>query len=122
VFRRQRVVVFVDGCFWHGCPQCYRRPATHRGYWDAKVRLNKRRDRLVRHALRRAGWRVLRVWEHELARKRETRLVRRIQPALSLDCVTPHRVWRDLGGGLPGTAPGSAWSPVPDRRLQMAEA
>jgi len=68
VFPRKRVVVFVDGCFWHGCPRCYRRPSSRRGYWDAKVARNKARDRRVTRTLRRMGWRVLRIWEHELAK------------------------------------------------------
>jgi DNA mismatch endonuclease (patch repair protein) len=66
VFPRQRVAVFVDGCFWHGCPRCYRRPATHRGYWGAKVQRNKERDREVSRVLRAKGWAVVRIWEHEL--------------------------------------------------------
>ena len=75
IFRPARLAVFVDGCFWHGCPKCYRRPASNRKYWDAKVARNKCRDRLVNQTLRRSGWRVLRIWEHEFARKNEARLV-----------------------------------------------
>ncbi len=66
VFRRCRLVIFVDGCFWHGCPRCYRRPASNRRYWDAKVIHNRARDRTVTRELRRAGWNVLRIWEHAL--------------------------------------------------------
>src|SRR5688572_9652543 len=65
VFRKQRVAVFVDGCFWHGCPLCYRRPSSHRSYWDAKVARNRARDSEVTKALRAAGWQVCRIWEHE---------------------------------------------------------
>ena len=75
VFARKRVVVFVDGCFWHGCPKCYRRPSSRCSYWDAKVAANKARDRRVTRTLRRMGWRVVRIWEHELARKNEERLL-----------------------------------------------
>lgn len=65
-FRRQRVVVFVDGCFWHGCPRCFRRPSSNQGYWDAKILGNRRRDRAVSKELRHAGWRVIRFWQHDL--------------------------------------------------------
>jgi DNA mismatch endonuclease (patch repair protein) len=83
VFQRRRFAVFVDGCFWHGCPQCYRRPASNRSYWDAKALRNKLRDRKVTLGLKTSGWRVMRIWEHELARKNQTQLVRRIQRALA---------------------------------------
>jgi DNA mismatch endonuclease (patch repair protein) len=68
VFRRHRVVIFVDGCFWQGCPRCYTRPATRRSYWDAKVMRNRARDARQRRNLRAGGWSVLRIWEHELER------------------------------------------------------
>jgi DNA mismatch endonuclease (patch repair protein) len=79
VFHEQRVCVFVDGCFWHGCPACYRRPASNRAYWDAKAQRNRTRDRRVNRELRKAGWRVLRIWEHELAAENEARLLRRLR-------------------------------------------
>jgi DNA mismatch endonuclease (patch repair protein) len=66
VFPQNRLVIFLDGCFWHGCPKCYRRPATNREYWDAKVDRNKRRDRAVSSDLRSKGWKVLRIWECDL--------------------------------------------------------
>lgn len=65
-FRRKRVAVFVDGCFWHGCPKCYRRPKSKRNYWDAKVERNKSRDKKNRQDLRKIGWKTLRFWEHQL--------------------------------------------------------
>lgn len=82
VFRAQRVCVFVDGCFWHGCPQCYRRPSTNRKFWDAKRERNMARDAEVTKALKKKGWRVLRVWEHDLKRKNEKRLVARLRRVL----------------------------------------
>jgi DNA mismatch endonuclease (patch repair protein) len=81
-FATQRLVVFVDGCFWHGCPRCYRRPTTNRRYWDKKIIRNRRRDREVNRTLRKAGWRVLRVWECALVRQSEM-CMRRIQSALA---------------------------------------
>ena len=65
-FRRERVVVFVDGCFWHGCPKCYKRPKSNRKFWDTKISNNRKRDCLVNRELRGAGWRVVRVWQHQL--------------------------------------------------------
>jgi len=65
-FRRERVVVFVDGCFWHGCPKCYKRPKSNRKFWDTKISNNRKRDLLVNRELRGAGWRVVRVWQHQL--------------------------------------------------------
>jgi len=76
VFRKARVAIFVDGCFWHGCPKCYRRPDSNKKYWDAKIIRNHQRDRDVNRLLRRIGWRVVRVWEHDLARKPGQVLVR----------------------------------------------
>src|SRR3989304_3415944 len=71
VISRDRIAVFVDGCFWHGCPRCYRRPSSNRSYWDAKVKRNMRRDRVQREQLRRLGWKVIRLWEHEVAKQPE---------------------------------------------------
>ena len=65
-FRKERVVIFVDGCFWHGCPRHLRLPSSNRSYWRKKIDRNRVRDRSVTRALGRAGWRVLRFWEHEL--------------------------------------------------------
>lgn len=79
IFRAQKLAVFVDGCFWHGCPEHFRRPQTRQKFWDAKITRNQARDAEVTKALRKAGWRVLRLWEHELAVKREKRLVARLR-------------------------------------------
>lgn len=66
-FRRQQIVVFVDGCFWHGCPKHCSMPANNREFWEKKLTANKERDRLVTQTLRKEGWRVIRVWEHDLS-------------------------------------------------------
>jgi DNA mismatch endonuclease (patch repair protein) len=63
VFARLRVAIFVDGCFWHGCARCKRPPKSNRAFWAGKIAVNQRRDQRVSSALRRAGWRVLRVRE-----------------------------------------------------------
>jgi DNA mismatch endonuclease (patch repair protein) len=64
-FMRARVAVFVDGCFWHGCPEHGTSPRTNSGYWSAKVARNRARDSANDAALAEAGWAVVRVWEHE---------------------------------------------------------
>jgi|SRR5208282_766422 len=83
VFRNQRLVIFVDGCFWHGCPRCYRRPLSNLKYWDGKVLRNRQRDRMVKRILQKLGWRVVRIWAHELSAKNEIRLLRRIHKILN---------------------------------------
>ena len=65
VFRRRRVAVFVDGCFWHGCPDHFRVPGTHVEYWTAKIERNRERDIETDALLAEAGWMAVRVWEHE---------------------------------------------------------
>ena len=81
VFRRERVAVFVDGCFWHGCPRHGTMPASNRAFWKAKFARNAARDREVTRTLRRAGWRVVRVWGCALGRARAGRTVARIARA-----------------------------------------
>lgn len=66
IFRRQRLALFVDGCFWHGCRWHCRMPKSHGSYWNHKIKRNKARDTAVRGLLVRDGWRVLRIWEHSL--------------------------------------------------------
>lgn len=66
VFHENRLVVFVDGCFWHGCPKCYRRPQSRMDYWDKKLARNQARDKKVTTGLTNLGFKVLRVWEHEV--------------------------------------------------------
>ncbi len=65
VFRPVKVAVFVDGCYWHGCPEHYVSPKTNPGYWSGKVAGNIARDRDTDQRLTEAGWAVLRFWEHE---------------------------------------------------------
>jgi DNA mismatch endonuclease (patch repair protein) len=63
-FTRVRVAVFVDGCFWHGCPQHGNVPSANPHYWPDKLRRNRERDRLVTESLEGEGWTVIRLWEH----------------------------------------------------------
>lgn len=65
VFTARKVVVFVDGCFWHVCPEHGRYPTTNEWYWSPKLRRNMERDQIVSKALVGQGWLVIRIWEHE---------------------------------------------------------
>ena len=75
VFRKERVAVFVDGCFWHGCPEHFKPPSTNVEYWSQKLANNQRRDREVNAALAEVGWVVFRAWEHEDAEETAARIV-----------------------------------------------
>lgn len=85
VFRRERVAVFVDGCFWHGCPKPKHAPMpkNRTEWWAAKLGRNKDRDLLVTRTLRKQGWKVIRVWECNLTRKNWARTARIITRKLT---------------------------------------
>jgi DNA mismatch endonuclease (patch repair protein) len=87
VFHRERVVVFVDGCFWHGCPKPKHAPLpkNRAEWWLAKLSRNKERDKLVTRTLRKTGWRVVRVWECDLRRANWNRVARRILRVIDSD-------------------------------------
>lgn len=76
-WRKERVVVFVDGCFWHSCPRHYHEPRANKEFWLAKFASNKARDRRVTRELRRMGWTVVRVWECRVAERSTTRRIAR---------------------------------------------
>lgn len=82
IFRACRVAVFVDGCFWHACPLHGTRPVANRRFWAAKLAANRQRDLSTSAALRRAGWIVVRLWEHDL-KKRPGFCVRKVRQALA---------------------------------------
>jgi DNA mismatch endonuclease (patch repair protein) len=70
VFSSQRMVIFIDGCFWHGCPICSRKlPQTNREYWERKINRNIELAKLHNEQLQRDGWTVVRIWEHEMTNK-----------------------------------------------------
>ena len=83
VFRNEKVAVFVDGCFWHGCREIKKFPVANRKFWANKIDRNRNRDLNVNRTLRKSGWRILRFWEHELNRRPE-RTVQKIRKELSL--------------------------------------
>lgn len=83
-FPTRKLAVFVDGCFWHGCPRCYEAPQQNDAFWRAKLAANRQRDRKVNRLLRALGWKVIRIWEHELVREQAVlRRIRRAQAAPS---------------------------------------
>ena len=72
VFPSGKLAVFVDGCFWHKCPKCFVRPKTRRAFWDKKIKNNTKRDSTVNQLLKKAGWKVLRIWGHAVQRSPES--------------------------------------------------
>jgi DNA mismatch endonuclease, patch repair protein len=74
VFPRLRLAVFLDGCFWHGCPQHHTVARTNAAFWAEKLATNRRRDAGTNELLADAGWTVLRVWEHEAADEAAARI------------------------------------------------
>ena len=91
VFADRRLVIFVDGCFWHGCPRHGTRPRGNAAFWRAKFRGNRARDRRDTRRLRREGWQVLRLWEHELRAKARPRLLVNLRKVFSRARKSPTR-------------------------------
>jgi DNA mismatch endonuclease, patch repair protein len=77
VFSKQRLAIFVDGCFWHGHPTLCRMPKSNQKYWAAKIARNVQRDKQVVSILKAAGWKVLRIWEQDLMQN-EREVLKRI--------------------------------------------
>lgn len=77
VFPEQKIVVFIDGCFWHGCPICQRKlPKTNREYWEQKINRNVALAQVVNSELHQAGWTIIRIWEHEMKDAKAISLVK----------------------------------------------
>lgn len=86
VFPIERVAIFVDGCFWHGCPRCLRMPRTNKKYWKDKIARNIERDKINLKKLRALNWKVIRFWEHQL-KKSPTKCIKRIHLIVNdLEC------------------------------------
>jgi DNA mismatch endonuclease (patch repair protein) len=79
VFVKERIAIFLDGCFWHGCRRCRSIPTSNREFWMAKINGNRKRDKKVVRALRAMDWTAIRIWEHEL----ENDCVRVLQDVLA---------------------------------------
>jgi DNA mismatch endonuclease, patch repair protein len=89
-FTRARLAVFVDGCFWHGCPEHATYPAANGDWWTAKLAMNQQRDRKTTTHLEGAGWTVIRVWEHEAAEHAASRIEDLLRGKLSAGAPTVH--------------------------------
>jgi DNA mismatch endonuclease (patch repair protein) len=72
VFSKSKVVIFVDGCFWHKCPVCYTEPETNKEYWIPKINQNVLKDQEQTRDLEKMGYTVIRIWEHEVEKSIET--------------------------------------------------
>ena len=83
VFRKQRVCVFVDGCFWHGCLKHFKCPKTNAAWWFEKIEANRIRDKRQTEMLEKAGWTVIRIWEHDLSDKRISSITDRVRRAIT---------------------------------------
>jgi len=101
IFARPRVAVFVDGCFWHGCPSHYSGPASHSQFWAAKPRANVERDLRVNEDLKSLGWCPVHIWQHEL--KDTVRVLQRVRG--HLDEVPPC----EIGAGGSDLATAAPW-------------
>ncbi len=64
-FPKHKIAIFVDGCFWHGCSEHCRMPSSNSEYWNLKIARNIQHDAIVGRTLRKKGWKVIRIWEHE---------------------------------------------------------
>jgi DNA mismatch endonuclease (patch repair protein) len=85
VFRSTRIAVFVDGCFWHGCPLHWKPPRRHADWWATKIAANAARDNHTTAALEARGWLVIRVWEHEDAEEAATRIAAEVRKSRNTD-------------------------------------
>ena len=82
ILPKKKTAVFVDGCFWHKCFKCFVKPATRTKFWMKKISGNVRRDKIVNRKLERSGWKVIRVWEHQIKENivlTGDRIIRKIQ-------------------------------------------
>lgn len=93
VWRKERLAVFVDGCFWHCCPKHSRTPKSRKGFWVPKLSRNRERDFVVNRTLRKTGWTVIRFWECELTRCSSK--LRRIKIHLSQGVPRPSIICRE---------------------------
>ena len=79
-FREERVCIFVDGCFWHGCPKHYKSPKSNKKFWREKVEKNRERDIRINQELKKQEYRVIRIWECEM--READKVLKKIQKAL----------------------------------------
>jgi len=84
VFIKKKIAIFIDGCFWHKCPICFKAPETRKKFWLEKINKNVERDLEINELLKNMGWKVIRIWEHDV-RKNPTNVVIMITQFLQ-DC------------------------------------
>ena len=77
----RKVCIFVDGCFWHRCPKCFKAPKSNKGYWLSKIERNSERDKEQNSYLSKNRWKVVRIWEHEL-KKDINKSIKKIEKAI----------------------------------------
>ncbi len=78
LIKNSKTLIFLDGCFWHKCPRCFRQPETNREFWMNKIENNFKKDKEVTKKLKRKGWTILRLWEHEI-RENLSECIKRIE-------------------------------------------
>lgn len=84
-FEKAKLAIFVDGCYWHGCPKCGHIPKTRTAFWEAKIKRNQERDKMKRLELKKTGIKSLRIWEHELkGRKNLDKAINKIDKLIQL--------------------------------------
>lgn len=76
VFPKRKIAIFIDGCFWHKCPKCFSELSTTKKYWVKKIQSNIDRDQRVNKTLKKMGWKILRIWEHDTERNLNICLLR----------------------------------------------
>ena len=76
VFTKKKIAIFIDGCFWHKCPVCFQEPETRKDFWMKKIQSNIERDKKVNRQLKKDGWKVIRIWEHEIRKEPEKTMKR----------------------------------------------
>lgn len=69
VFVKKKIAIFIDGCFWHKCPVCFQEPETRKDFWMKKIQSNIDRDKKVNEQLKKDGWIVIRIWEHDIKKE-----------------------------------------------------
>jgi|SRR3989338_9177653 len=70
VFSKKKIAIFIDGCFWHKCPKCFIKSETNKSFWNKKIDSNAKRDGIVNSELKRKGWEIIRIWEHEIRKEK----------------------------------------------------
>ena len=79
--KSKKIALFIDGCFWHKCPRCYKPPKSNKKYWKEKVERNTKRDRYVNRKMKKEGWTVIRFWEHQV-KENELHITKKINELL----------------------------------------